>query len=132
MNDTPPPSPHADDPGRDLDVLKLTWSALIGRWVEFARSAVALPTDRAGKRMREAVPSIIMLQAVYFAVQHLEELSRDEQALGLDRAELLLDEHRGVIEKLWHGDSPPGELSVLIHDAETAITQARQKVDNGA
>ena len=42
----------------------MTWAALLGKWTEFAQSALALPDDDEGGRLREAVPAIIGLQAV--------------------------------------------------------------------
>jgi hypothetical protein len=75
----------------------LTWAALLGRWIDFARSAVALPDDTAGQAMRDCVPDIIMLQAVYFALKHLQDLDSQEKALGLDRAQVLITKHTNAI-----------------------------------
>ena len=75
----------ADAPPHDAD--GLTWAVLLGRWVEFARSSVALPGTGDGRRLRDSVPDLIMLQAVWFALEHLGELGAGERALGLDRAE---------------------------------------------
>ncbi|MEM7625133.1 MAG: hypothetical protein AAF333_05840 [Planctomycetota bacterium] len=103
---------------------RLTWALLLGRWVSFARSAVALPTDGEGGRMRDAVPEIIGLQAVWFALEQLDELPGDERALGLDRARVLIDRHAGVVRRLWAGQALPAELDELIGDAERAWENA--------
>lgn len=105
---------------------RLTWAVLLGRWIEFARSAVALPPTEAGKRLRDSVADLIMLQAVWFALQHLEQLDDDERALGLDRAALLIEKHVNAVEHRY-GDEPlPQQLSELIADA-----RAQWHVANG-
>ena len=76
----------ADNNSSDrLDTDKLTWAALLGRWMAFAKNAVALPDDDAGRRVRNSVVDLITLQAVWFALQNLDELDPDERALGIDR-----------------------------------------------
>ena len=104
---------------------QLTWSVLIGRWVAFARSAVALPTDAEGRRLRDSVPDIINLQAVWFALEHLDDLSQEQRALGLDRAAVLIERHRGLIESRWTGKPLPDGLRSLIDDAEASLEQQR-------
>ena len=108
-----------------LDSEKLTWAALLGRWVEFARSAVALPKDAAGERLRDSVADIIALQAVWFALQHLGELDADERALGLDRAAVLIDKHVAALRRRFGGESLPPQLQELVSDATREL--ARQK-----
>ena len=72
------------DAAKPLNTTTLTWAALLGRWIEFARTAVALPDDDTGRCMRASVPDVIMLQAVWFALQHLDDLSSSQRPLGLD------------------------------------------------
>ena len=102
---------------------QLTWAALLGRWIEFARSAVALPENEDGSRMRASIPDIIMLQAVSMSLQHLRELSAAERCLGLDRATILVEKHERSLEKRWGADQPDG-LVELIADAKHALAQA--------
>lgn len=100
---------------------KLTWSVLLGRWVDFARSALALPDDADGRRLRDAVPDLIMLQAVWFALQHLDELSSDQRALGIDRAGVLIERHERQLRQRW-GDEPlPPAIEALIADAKRQL-----------
>ena len=126
----------------------LTWAALLGRWMEFARSAVALPRDAVGNALRQSVPDIIMLQAVRFALQDLDELPDDQRALGLDRAEILIDKHVDALSRRWHATPPqaptpaalaapggahadrhntplPSPLLDLIDEARTALADAQ-------
>ncbi len=105
------------DQAEPLHADRLTWAALLGRWIEFAKSAVALPDDAPGRRLRESVPDLIMLQAVWFALQHLDELDREERALGLDRAEWLIDRHAQALETRWQGLDMPAPVHGLIADA---------------
>ncbi|WP_432797868.1 hypothetical protein [Poriferisphaera sp. WC338] len=109
-----------------LPVEALTWTAMLGHWVEFARSAVGLPASDAGQRMRASVGDVIMLQAVWYAVQKLDVLAEDERAIGLDRAGVLIEKHAGAIEKRWHGGDLPEGLTSLIVDAKAVLVAARE------
>jgi len=102
---------------------KLTWAALLGRWVAFARSAVALPDDQAGRAMRAAVPDIIALQAVTMALNDSEDLPADQRALGLDRAHVLIDKHTRQLHTLFDGRELHPMLQELIEDAQAAARQ---------
>ena len=115
----------AGDTGREapLHARHLTWAVLLARWIEFAKSAVALPEDADGQRMRESVADVIMLQAVWFALQHLHELDGDERALGLDRAEVLIDKHERVLTERW-GRDMPAMMRELITDARRRLRAA--------
>ena len=104
---------------------RLTWAVLLGRWVAFAKSAVALPDDAAGRRLRDAVPDLINLQAVWFALGHLDELEADERALGLDKAEVLIDKHVQALERAWADEGLPAEIVELIQDAKAALQKQR-------
>ena len=105
---------------------KLTWVVLLGRWVEFARGALALPEDGAGRAMRESVADIITLQAVWFALQHIDELDGDERALGIARADVLIERHTRAVTARWEGGPMPAELRSLIDDAREALAKLRQ------
>lgn len=116
------------DPG-PLRPRQLTWAALLGRWVEFARSALALPEDTVGTAMRESVPDIIMLQAVWFALKDMDGLTTTEHALGLDRAEVLIDKHADALNRRWAGDGStpmPPQLQELIDDARSQLAEAER------
>ncbi len=119
------PEDAAADQGEPLDTDKLTWSVLLGRWIEFAKGALALPDDGAGRAMRDSVADIIALQAVWFALQHVDELDADEKALGLARAEVLIERHAGAVTERWRDGEMPAELSALIADAFDALVKSR-------
>ena len=104
---------------------ELTWAALLAQWVEFAKRAVGLPKTGAGRLMRDSVPDVIMLQAVWFALEHIDELEADERALGLDRAEVLIERHADALRKRWGEDQMPGEMVKLIEDARAQLGRAR-------
>jgi len=103
----------------------LTWAVLLGRWVQFARSAVALPDDAAGRRLRDSVGDIIQLQAVWFALQHVDELPADERALGLDKAEVLIDKHAAALRERFGEEALPAMIEELISDAHRALAAKR-------
>lgn len=109
-----------------LDVKQLTWAALIGRWVEFAQAAVALPDDEDSVAWRQIVPAVIGLQAVTMALGDLDELSQEEQALGIDRASILIDRHSVEIEIAFPDRSEHPSLQALLVKAHRALTDARK------
>ena len=94
---------------------------MLGRWVEFAQSAVALPDSAEGKAWREAVPEIIGLQAVSMALNEVGSLTDEERALGLDRARLLVDEHEQKLMALFGRDLIHPQLEELLDDARLSI-----------
>ena len=106
-----------------LDADKLTWAVLLGRWVSFARSAVALPRAGDAGLLRESVPDLIMLQAVWFALQHLDGLPADERALGLDRARVLIEKHEAALRDRFGAALPP-QARELIGDAHSELRRA--------
>ena len=109
-----------------LSTRKLTWAVLLARWVEFAQSALALPDNKQGQLMRRSVPDIITLQAVWFALGELDQLDASQRALGLDRAELLIDGHSRALIDRWQDAQLPDPLIELIDDARQRLTEATQ------
>ncbi|QDU32753.1 hypothetical protein KS4_07870 [Poriferisphaera corsica] len=104
---------------------QITWAALLGQWVEFARSAVALPSNDEGARMKDSIADVIMLQAVWFALESLSGLSTDEQALGLNRAALLIKKHKANLVSRYTEIQMPHSMSQLISDAESSYSKAK-------
>ena len=99
---------------------RLTWAVLLGQWVEFARSAVALPEEGEGGLMRASIADVVMLQAVWFSLQSIGKLDADERAVGLDRAGVLIERHAAALRERW-GEAMPGGIVELIGDAERAM-----------
>jgi hypothetical protein len=113
----------------ELDVPKLTWAALLGRWVEFARSAVALPDDAEGRAWRTAVADIIGLQAVAMALRDAERLEAGERAVGVDRARVLIERHTANLHQAFGTTDLRPMLVELITDAWSAV-KAAERVDD--
>lgn len=108
-----------------LESDRLTWAVLLARWTDFARSAVALPEDGEPGLVRQSVTDIITLQAVWFSLGQMDELSDKERALGLDRAGVLIDRHAAAIHARF-GDQPlPEDLQSLLDDASEAYERHR-------
>jgi hypothetical protein len=109
-----------------LEPQKLTWAALLGRWVELSQGALALPDDARGRAWKAAVPDIVALQAVAMALGEAGQLDAEQRALGLDRARLLVEKHAGHLTALFTPAALHPMLAELIADAEAAIAQANQ------
>ncbi len=117
-------APGVSEPADDYNPQALTWAAMLGHWVDFARSAVALPDDAAGRKLAASVPDLIQLQAVWFALQHLGELPADEQALGRDRAGVLIQRHAKALAQRFGDQGIPPAMTELIDDAQAAMARA--------
>ena len=104
----------------------LTWAGLLGKWTEFAQSAIALPDEGEGGRLKRAVPDIIGLQAIAQALAEIDELPPEERALGVDRAEIGIREHIGSIHTLWIGEPLHEGVAELIDDASAALLAATE------
>lgn len=133
MPPDPPPDPKPTTPPRDESLSGreprgdrlLTWAALLGRWTDFARSALALPKHGDAGRVRQSVVSIITLQAITHALGEVDLLDHLERAVALDRAEILTKLHAAEIHHVWRGEVLPGEIQLLIGDARRALRTVR-------
>lgn len=108
----------------ETDATRLTWAALLGRWIDFAQSAVALPDDADGRAWKRSVPAIIGLQAIAMALRHADELPADERALGIDRARVGIDRYTADLRQAFGDGALHPMLSELILDAWSAVKQA--------
>lgn len=110
-----------------LHAEQLTWAVLLARWTDFARSAVVLPATKEGQQMRDSVADVITLQAVWFSLQHLDELDRGQRQIGLDRAGVLIERSRAAIQRRY-GESVPDLMRELIEDASAALRSAAESI----
>jgi len=108
-------------PDEPLHPETLTWTALLGKWMDFAKAALAQPDDVEGQRWREVTPSIINLQAVTFALGELDQLDADERPVARDKAEITIRQAVQQIEQTWGRDMLPPSLHEIIHDARQAL-----------
>ncbi|MEO0477266.1 MAG: hypothetical protein AAF085_15055 [Planctomycetota bacterium] len=108
---------------KPLEPDRLTWAVLLARWTDFARSAVALPEEGEGGLVRQSVIDIITLQAVWFSLQQMDELSDRERAIGLDRAGVLIERHRGAIKTRFGENPMPEGLQSLLQDVASAYLE---------
>ena len=111
--------------GQGLEPERLTWAVLLARWTDFARSAVALPQDGEAGMVRQSVTDIITLQAVWFALGHLDDLEGQERALGLDRSGVLISRHSAAIRTRYAGLQMPDELAELLMDVESVYQRCK-------
>ncbi len=106
----------------------LTWAALLGKWTEFARASVALPTTGEGRRWRASVAPVISLQAVTLALGDLERLAHDERPLALDRAEVAIDADERTLRQAWESAGLPDKVEELLADARAALGRAEAQI----
>ena len=99
-----------------LEPDRLTWAVLLAQWTDFAASALALPEAGAPGLVRQSVTDIITLQAVWFAMRQMDELSPAERALGLDRAGVLIHRHAAAIRDRFVDQPLPEDLQSLLND----------------
>ncbi len=107
-----------------LQPSSLTWTALLGRWLDFARASVALPEDADGVAWKASVGPIITLQAITFALAELPELPESEHALGLDRSAIQIDTAASDLETAWAPGPPPESIQEVICDAQRSLAAA--------
>ena len=101
----------------------LTWTVLLARWTDFARSAVALPKTGEAGHYRESVAPLISLHAVTHALGEVHLLDEDERALAIDRAEILIRREFETLERIWSKKNQiPDALAVFVNDAAEAIS----------
>ncbi len=105
----------------------LTWTILLGKWVEFAQASLALPHDAVGRRWKKSIAPIITLQAITFAAAEVGDLPIEERALALDKAEILLREAEADLARLWSGDARPKSIVEITTDARIAVTAAIER-----
>ena len=103
-----------------------TWAALLSRWLDFARAAVALPQDGEGDRWRRSVSPAITLQAVTMALGEVEKLDPQERALARDRASVLIERETTALGEIW-GAPLPDRLGELTTDASSALASAQPR-----
>lgn len=113
--------------GRADEQRVTTWAMLAAKWTQFAQAAVALPEDAGtseGGRWREAVPSVIELQAMVHALGELDELADGDRVVALDKAELVCRRAARQLHELWRGEELPAEIAELVQDARVAFEAA--------
>lgn len=120
------------DSSQDGAAAPLDWAALLARWMDFARAAVALPEDPEGDRWRASVSPIITLQAVTMALGELHLIAPADRPVAMDRASFLIDRESESLEATWSSD-PPGEVQRLVADARATLDAAKsvQKSSDG-
>ncbi len=102
-----------------------TWASLLGRWIEFAQVSVVLPSDGDGRRWRSAIPSIIEVQAITFALRDLAVLPREDRDVARARAGVVLEQASGRIHDIWRGLALPESVFELIEEARRTLEGTR-------
>ena len=109
----------------------ITWPALLAHWLTFAKASIAFPKTPEGDRLRAAVPSIINLQAVTFALAELHLLPQADRPAAIDKAAHLIDQHATLLNGLF-AQNPNPEITTLITDARVTLDAVRSnQIDAG-
>jgi hypothetical protein len=113
---------HGDNPTvSSLRPETLTWTALLAKWMDFAKASLALPEDDEGDRWRASVPSVINLQAVTFALADLAQVEPADRPHARDKAEVLIRQSARALQEAWRGVPMPASLLEMADDARTAL-----------
>jgi hypothetical protein len=110
--------------GRSMDADALAWTALLARWLDYARAAKSLPTDASGARWRGAVEHVITLQALRMALGDLTRVAEPGRPVARDLAAIQIRGAAAGLNALWQGEPLPHSLRELVHDAECALQSA--------
>ncbi|MEM7229953.1 MAG: hypothetical protein AAF432_14185 [Planctomycetota bacterium] len=108
----------------ELHPESLAWTALLGRWMDFARASLALPDDAEGNAWRDSVTDIITLQAVTFALAELSSIPADDRDVSRDRASWLIERHAGNLDTVWRGMPMPEMMLEMLDDAKVALRRS--------
>lgn len=103
----------------------LSWTALLGRWIDYARASLAIPDDHEGARWKRSVEAVITMQAVTFALHEITELDEPDRALAIDRAQVLLDDAQTRLDAIWRGVQQSDALREIIDGAHAALHDAQ-------
>lgn len=102
----------------------VTWAGLLARWMEFARSAVALPTVGDGARWRASIAPVIALHAVAMALRELHLVAETDRPLARDRAAITVADACAILGATWRGEPMPESMAALRDDALLALELA--------
>ena len=109
----------------------MTWAGLLGRWVEFAQSAVALPDDQQSGRWKRAVSDLIGLSALSMALEEADQLPEAERALAVDRAGVLLKRHKRNLNEIFGLESLHPQIRQWIDQAEQSLDRLVSEQGDG-
>lgn len=117
-------APSENGGGRTLAVRELAWAALLGRWIEFAKASVALPTSGDGARWRASIAPFIELQAIVWALRELAEIPVADRPFARDRAEMQVRRAGTHLDEAWRGVPMPTAMLELLDDATIALRES--------
>jgi hypothetical protein len=112
---------HADGDGDSVRADAMAWTALLGKWMEYAQAAKALPRDAEGTRWRAAVPHVITLQAVTLALREIDHVVTGDRAVARDRSAVMITTSVRALGELWSEGELPESLQELLQDAHDAL-----------
>jgi len=103
-----------------------TWAALLARWMDLAKAAVAMDQGGGGGSLpgggwRRGVPALITFEALSHAMGQLGMLPPDERSFALDQAVVLLEARRADLEDAFE------EAPNVIAEAEAAAVRAIER-----
>ena len=113
-------TPNPQSPERQL-----TWTILLAKWTQIAKSSLNLPQTAEGDRWRAAVPAIINLQAASEAFWDMDDLHGEERAVAFDKGSVLIRTAAAELNTIWKGEQLPEAAEEIVAEALSAIAIAR-------
>ncbi len=102
----------------------LTWTGLLGRWIEFAQASMAIAESDDGDLWRASVADVIRLQAVTFALGDLSLLDAADRPFAVDRATVVVEAAVADLNAIWTGTMLPESLAEMFDDARRGLDEA--------
>lgn len=106
-----------------------SWVGLLSLWMEFAKTASALPDDDLGDRWREAMPHVVTLLATSRALDEIGCLGWSEHGVALDRSEFGIKRAAAGINAVWHGEPMPEGVLATMEEALRSLEGAGRVCD---
>ncbi|MFG0258127.1 MAG: hypothetical protein ACF8GE_09520 [Phycisphaerales bacterium JB043] len=116
-------NPNISD-ARSQAIDAIAWSALLARWIDWARSSVALPDDAEGSGWKSSLPHLIALQAITHALDELPSVIPADRPLALERAQVSIRSHAGDVHACWAGHPLPSSILTIVDEAHHALARA--------
>jgi len=102
----------------------LTWTALLGQWMDFAASNTVAPNTPESRAWADSVTDVITLQALTFALRELSRVPAEDRGVARERAAWLIERHAGHLDEVWRGIEMPLAMLDMLTDVRRALDRS--------